>query len=110
MARQCSAASTARQPTTRSGERDALPSRYYLSFNAGMRPERKSTMVAESIDGPLVEFFQMVPNRRPPRRADRAVGGVIPARALRYWDAITSASSFAFCLLLTINFRIAWVW
>src|SRR5258708_6500706 len=108
MARQCSAASTARQPTTRSGERDALPSRYYLSFNAGMRPERNSTMVAESIDGPLVEFFQMVPNRRPPRRADRAVGGVIPARALRYCEAITSASSFGWFVFLPISLEVVW--
>jgi len=36
-------------------------------------------MIAASPAGPLVEFFQMVPNQRPPQRADRAVGGVIPA-------------------------------
>src|SRR5262245_35424136 len=42
---------------------------------------------------PIVEFFQLVPNVRPPQRADRAVGGMIPARALRYCEAMTSASA-----------------
>jgi Family of unknown function (DUF6065) len=65
-------------------------------------------MVAESMDGPLVEFFQMVPNRRPPQRADRAVGGVIPARALRYCEAITSASAFGWYIFLPISFKVVW--
>ena len=43
-------------------------------------------------NGPLVEFFQLVPNTNPPRRADKSVGGVIPARtAIR---SITSASAW----------------
>jgi hypothetical protein len=65
-------------------------------------------MVAESIDGPLIEFFQMVPNPRPPQRADRAVGGVIPARALRYCEAITSASAFGWYVFLPISFKVVW--
>src|SRR6266536_3340959 len=65
-------------------------------------------MAAESIDGRLVEFFQMVPNRRPPQRADRAVGGVIPARALRYCEAITSASAFGWYIFLPISFKVVW--
>jgi hypothetical protein len=43
---------------------------------------------AHSVGGPLVEFFQMVPNGAAPRRADKSVGGVIPARALRYCEAV----------------------
>ena len=65
-------------------------------------------MAAASIDGPLVEFFQMMPNRRPPQRADRAVGGVIPARALRYCEAITSASAFGWYVFLPISFKVVW--
>ncbi len=64
---------------------------------------------AEPIGAPLVEFFQMVPNRRPPRRADRAVGGVIPARALRYCEAITSASAFGWYVFLPISFKVVWM-
>jgi Family of unknown function (DUF6065) len=66
-------------------------------------------MVADrSLDGPLVEFFQMVPNGTPPRRADKSVGGVIPARALRYCEAITSASGFGWYVFLPIAFSVVW--
>jgi hypothetical protein len=62
----------------------------------------------ESADCPIVEFFQLVPNTRPPRRADRAVGGVIPARALRYCEALTSASAFGWYVFLPISFKVVW--
>jgi len=59
-------------------------------------------------EGPLVEFFQLVPSTNPPRRADKSVGGVIPARALRYCEAITSASAFGWYIFLPISFKIVW--
>ena len=61
-----------------------------------------------SFDGPLAEFFQVVPNSRPPRRADKSVGGVIPARALRYCEAITSASAFGWYVFLPLAFKVVW--
>ena len=63
---------------------------------------------AASPDGPLVEFFQIVPNSRPPQRADKSVGGVIPARALRYCEAITSASAFGWYVFLPVAFKVVW--
>lgn len=57
---------------------------------------------------PLVRFFQLVPSAQPPRRADKAVGGVIPARALRYCQAITSASAFGWYVFLPIDFKVVW--
>jgi hypothetical protein len=57
---------------------------------------------------PLVEFFQLVPNDRPPRKADRAVGGTIPTRAFRYCEAITSASGFGWYVFLPMTFRVLW--
>ena len=57
---------------------------------------------------PLVEFFQLVPNVNPPRRADKSVGGVVPARALRYCEAITSASAFGWYVFLPIAFKVVW--
>jgi hypothetical protein len=62
----------------------------------------------EPQNGPLVEFFQIVPNSNPPRRADKSVGGVIPARALRYCEAITSASAFGWYVFLPIAFKVVW--
>jgi hypothetical protein len=61
-----------------------------------------------SMDGPLVEFFQLVPQELPPRRADKSVGGVIPARALRYCEAITSASAFGWYVFLPLSFKVVW--
>jgi len=57
---------------------------------------------------PLVEFFQLVPNARPPCRADRAVGGIIPARALRYCEALTTASAFGWYVFLPLGFKVVW--
>jgi hypothetical protein len=64
--------------------------------------------MTESADTPIVEFFQFVPNARPPQRADRSVGGTIPTRALRYCEAITSASGFGWYVFLPIRFKIVW--
>ncbi len=57
---------------------------------------------------PVVQFFQLVPNRRPPQRADRAVGGTIPVRALRYCEAITTASGFGWYVFLPLRFQVVW--
>lgn len=65
-------------------------------------------LALNSPDGPLVQFFQMVPGGFPPRRADKSVGGVIPARALRYCEAITSASAFGWYVFLPMNFKVVW--
>ena len=58
--------------------------------------------------GRLVEFFQLVCDANPPRRADKSVGGAIPARALRYCEAITSASAFGWYVFLPISFKVVW--
>ena len=62
----------------------------------------------DGVDGPLVEFFQLVPNANEPRRADKSVGGVIPARALRYCEAITTASGFGWYIFLPLSFQVVW--
>jgi len=62
----------------------------------------------EPVEGPLVEFFQLVPTANSSRRADKSVGGVIPARALRYCEAITSASGFGWYVFLPIWFQVVW--
>jgi hypothetical protein len=63
---------------------------------------------AEPDEAPLADFFQLVPASHPPRRADKAVGGIIPARALRYCEAITSASAFGWYVFLPISFKVVW--
>ena len=60
------------------------------------------------LDVPFVQFFQIVPSACPPRRADKSVGGTIPARALRYCEALTSASAFGWYVFLPMNFKLVW--
>lgn len=62
----------------------------------------------EPLNRPLVEFFQLVQSNNPPRRADKSVGGIIPARALRYCEAITSASAFGWYVFLPMAFKVVW--
>jgi hypothetical protein len=59
-------------------------------------------------DGPLVEFFQLVSDGFAPRRADKSVGGLIPARALRYCEAMTTASGFGYYVFLPMSFKLVW--
>ena len=63
---------------------------------------------SEARDAPIVEFFQLVANSRPPQRADKSAGGIIPARALRYCEAITSASAFGWYVFLPLAFKVVW--
>jgi Family of unknown function (DUF6065) len=61
-----------------------------------------------SSDAPVIEFFQLVPTLRPPRRADRSAGGSIPVRALRYCEAMTTASAFGWYVFVPITFKVVW--
>jgi hypothetical protein len=42
----------------------------------------------------VVKFYQMIPGAPPPQRADRSAGGMLPTRAFRYCDPVTTASAF----------------
>ena len=66
------------------------------------------TSVSDPATVPVVEFFQLVSNPHAPRRADRSVGGVISARALRYCEALTTASAFGWYVFLPISFKVVW--
>ena len=57
---------------------------------------------------PRVRFIQLVPGGRPPRRADRSVGGTLPVRALRYCEPVAAASQFGWHIFLPRRFRLMW--
>jgi hypothetical protein len=63
-------------------------------------------MSNDDLDTPIVKFFQLVPNLRAPQRADKAVGGTIPVRALRYCEPLTSASGFGWYVFLPMSFEL----
>lgn len=57
---------------------------------------------------PLARFLQLVPGGRPPRRADRSVGGTLPVRALRYCEPVSAASAFGWYVFLARRFQLLW--
>lgn len=42
----------------------------------------------------IVTFYRMIPECPAPQRADRSAGGMLPTRAFRYCDPVTTASAF----------------
>jgi hypothetical protein len=57
---------------------------------------------------PLVRFHRLIEQARPPERADRAAGGLLPTRAFRYCEAVTTASAFGWYVFPPITFSLVW--
>ena len=57
-------------------------------------------------DAPVVTFFRLIPGCSLPQRADRAAGGILPTRAFRYCDPITTASAFGWYIFPPIGFSL----
>ena len=57
---------------------------------------------------PLVEFLRLIPQGRPPKRADRSGAGFLPGRAMRYCDALTSATGYGYWLFPPIDLALTW--
>lgn len=58
--------------------------------------------------GPLVRFHRLIEGARPPERADRSAGGLLPTRAFRYCEAVTTASAFGWYVFPPISFSLHW--
>ncbi len=57
---------------------------------------------------PLVRFHRLIEEARAPQRADRSAGGLLPTRAFRYCEAVTSASAFGWYVFPPISFSLIW--
>jgi Family of unknown function (DUF6065) len=57
---------------------------------------------------PVVEFFRLIPEARSPKRAERAAAGYLPSRAMRYCDALTSATGYGYWVFPPIDLRLLW--
>lgn len=60
---------------------------------------------AERAEG-IVTFFRMIPDCPPPQRADRSAGGLLPTRAFRYCDPVTTASAFGWYVFPPFGFSL----
>ncbi len=57
---------------------------------------------------PVVEFFRMIPDARPPKRAERSAAGYLPSRAMRYCDALTSATGYGYWVFPPMDIQLLW--
>ena len=57
---------------------------------------------------PVVEFVKVIPDGRNPKRADRSGAGSIPGRAMRYCDALTTATGFGYWVFPPIDIQLMW--
>ncbi len=59
-------------------------------------------------DTPLVRFYRMIGDARPPQRADRSACGTLPTRAFRYCEAATSATAFGWWVFPPMDLTFVW--
>jgi len=57
---------------------------------------------------PVVSFYRLIEQTTLPQRADRFGAGLLPIRAARYCDSITSATGFGWWLFPPMNFSLLW--
>ncbi|GLQ07390.1 DUF6065 family protein [Sneathiella chinensis] len=56
----------------------------------------------------IVKFFRLIPHCPLPQRADRAAGGLLPTRAFRYCEPMTTASAFGWYAFAPLDFSVVW--
>ena len=57
---------------------------------------------------PTLSFHRLFREARLPERADRAAGGLMPTRAFRYCEAMTTASGFGWYVFAPMDFSLMW--
>jgi hypothetical protein len=57
---------------------------------------------------PIVRFHQLTSRGRAPMRADRSAMGTLPMRAVKYCEALTSATAFGWWLFPPIDLELLW--
>jgi Family of unknown function (DUF6065) len=57
---------------------------------------------------PIVTFYRLIEEVRPPVRADRSAMGSLPTRAYRHCEAVSSASGFGWYLHAPLDMELLW--
>jgi hypothetical protein len=68
----------------------------------------KEILLMTSSSDPIVRFHQLTSRGRAPMRADRSACGTLPMRAVRYCEALTSATAFGWWLFPPIDLELLW--
>lgn len=69
---------------------------------------RGAALLSAMSDSALVEFYQLTLEARAPKRAERSGAGYLPSRAMRYCDAVTTATSYGYWVFPPMTFRLVW--
>lgn len=56
----------------------------------------------------IAKFYRLISDTPKPQRADRSAGGLIPTRAFRYCEPMTTASAFGWYIFPPMDFRVLW--
>jgi hypothetical protein len=59
-------------------------------------------------DDRTVEFVRLIPEGIPPKRAERSAAGYLPGRAMRFCDAMTSATGYGYWIFPPMDIRLMW--
>ena len=59
-------------------------------------------------DSPVVDFTRLIPDARPPKRADRSAAGYLPSRAVRYCEALTTATAYGYWIFPPLDIQLVW--
>jgi hypothetical protein len=62
--------------------------------------------MVETADTVVCQFYRLIPDAPPPRRADRAADGKISVDAYRYCEPLTAASAFGWHIYPPLNFSL----
>lgn len=57
---------------------------------------------------PIVQFYRLIEQARPPQRANRSAAGTLPPRAYRYCEAVTTAAGFGWWVFPPLEFMLLW--
>jgi hypothetical protein len=79
-----------------------------LSNSAAVTAVSGAMIMDESKERVICRFYRLIPDAPEPRRADRSADGTMPANALRYCEALTSASAFGWYLYPPLSFSLFW--
>jgi len=56
----------------------------------------------------IVKFYRLISDSPSPQRADRSAGGLIPTRAFRYCEPMTTASAYGWYIFPPMDFSVLW--
>ena len=56
----------------------------------------------------IIDFTRLIPGTQMPKRADRSAAGYLPSRAVRYCEALTTATSYGYWVFPPLDIQLVW--